>query len=75
MQQHADSVRLAQAIARCESRAISWEGIVYRSAAVRYANRDDFLTGAGAKIAGARWNHADSFAAVYTSLSPGNRYP
>jgi RES domain-containing protein len=43
---------------------------VFRSASVRYANRDDFLTGAGSKIAGARWNPPESFTTTYTSLSP-----
>ena len=47
-----------------------WAGTVFRSASVGYANRDDFLTGTGAKFAGTRWNAADSFAAVYTSLTP-----
>jgi RES domain-containing protein len=70
MRQHPDSARLSEALARCEGLAVAWEGTVFRSASVRYANRDDFLTGAGAKRAGARWNHADSFAAVYTSLTP-----
>jgi filamentous hemagglutinin len=42
--------------------------VVYRSASVAYANRDDLLTGAGAKRAGARWNPPGSMATVYTSL-------
>ncbi len=70
MRHHPDSARLAEAITRCESLAISLEGTVFRSASVRYANRDDFFTGAGAKMTGARWNHAGSFATVYSSLSP-----
>jgi RES domain-containing protein len=44
--------------------------VVYRSASPRYANRDDFLTGAGAKAGGARWNAPASFATLYTSLEP-----
>ena len=47
-----------------------WAGTVFRSASVRYANRDNFLTGAGAQKAGARWNPADSFASIYVSLTP-----
>jgi hypothetical protein len=43
---------------------------VFPSASVRYANRDDFLTGVGAKAAGERWNPPASFATVYTSLTP-----
>ena len=72
MRNHADSDRLAHALARCHPFTIPWIGNVFRSALVRYANRDDFLTGAGAKAAGARWNPPDSFAATYTSLPPGD---
>ncbi len=43
--------------------------MVYRSASVAYANRDDLLTGLGAKIAGARWNPPNGMATVYSSLS------
>jgi RES domain-containing protein len=70
MRHHPDSPRLAEGIARCEPLAVAWEGTVFCSASVRYANRDDFLTGAGAKGGGARWNAADTFASVYTSLTP-----
>jgi RES domain-containing protein len=43
---------------------------VFRATSVEYANRDDIVTGQGAKRAGARWNPPGSFAAVYTSLTP-----
>jgi RES domain-containing protein len=43
--------------------------VVYRSASVAYANRNDILTGLGAKIAGARWNPPSSMATVYSSLA------
>lgn len=43
---------------------------MYRSASIRYANRDDFSTGAGAKAECARWNPPASFATIYTSLTP-----
>jgi RES domain-containing protein len=68
MRRHAESERLARALARCEKHAGPWAGVVYRSASVRYANRDDLLTGAGSKSTGARWNPPDSAATVYTSL-------
>jgi RES domain-containing protein len=68
MPYHAESERLARALARCEKYAGAWAGVVYRSASVRYANRDDLLTGAGSKSAGARWNPPGSAATVYTSL-------
>jgi RES domain-containing protein len=48
-----------------------WSGVVYRSASISYASRDDLLTGAGARHAGARWNPPKSVATVYTSLEPG----
>jgi len=44
---------------------------VYRAASVRYANRDDLITGLGAKQNGARWNPPPplpTFATVYASL-------
>jgi RES domain-containing protein len=70
MLQHPDSDRLSRALERCLSVAISWKGEVYRSASPRYANKDDLLTGAGSKTAGARWNPPNSFRTVYTSLDP-----
>jgi len=70
MRRHPDSNHLTNAPARCVPFTAPWSGTVFRSASVRYANRDDFLTGVGAKAAGARWNPPASFATVYTSLSP-----
>jgi RES domain-containing protein len=70
MHKHVDSERMSQALTRCQRLAVSWRGSAFRSASPRYANRDDFLTGAGAKIAGARWNPPNSFATLYTSLAP-----
>ena len=72
MLKHADSDRLAQALKRCHHFSIPWSGTLFRSASVRYANRDDFLTGAGSKVTGARWNPPDSFAATYTSPKSRN---
>src|SRR5260370_25091694 len=68
MEKHPDSDRLAQALGRCERLLRPWAGVVYRSASVGYANRDDLLTGTGARQAGARWNPPSSMATVYTSL-------
>src|SRR5947209_5562080 len=68
MRRHPESERLAKALARCEKYSEPWAGVVYRSASVRYANRDDLLTGAGSKSAGARWNPPGSVATVYASL-------
>jgi RES domain-containing protein len=55
-------------VGRCAKFAAPWAGVVYRSASVAYANRDDLVTGAGAKHAGARWNPPNSVPSVYASL-------
>jgi RES domain-containing protein len=68
MRRHSQSEPLARALARCEKYREPWAGVVYRSASVRYANRDDLLAGAGSKSEGARWNPPASVATVYTSL-------
>ena len=70
MRLHADTERLRDGLSHAAGLCAPWTGHVYRSASPRYANRDDFLTGAGAKIGGARWNPPGSFAATYTSLAP-----
>jgi RES domain-containing protein len=67
---HAESDRLARAIANCVAHAAGWAGDLYRSASPRYANRDDLLTGADSKLVGARWNPPSSFHTVYASLDP-----
>lgn len=67
---HPESERLQRALERCRTSAVSWTGIVYRSASPRYANRDDLLTGMGSKTTGARWNPPRSFPTVYSSLDP-----
>lgn len=71
MEPHSDSSRLARVMAQCRGLSISWSGVVYRSASVRYANRDDLITGMGAQQNPARWNPPPllrTFAAVYASL-------
>ena len=68
MTPHPDTDRLIRAMARCAEHALEWSGVVYRSASVQYANKDDVLTGLGSKRTGARWNARDSFRTVYTSL-------
>jgi RES domain-containing protein len=67
---HPESDRLRHALERCATRAVDWTGVVYRSASLRYANKDDLLTGVGSKTAGARWNPPKSFPTVYSSLDP-----
>jgi RES domain-containing protein len=68
MHQHTESDHLRRGLRRCARYELPWAGVVYRSVSVGYANRDDLLTGIGAKHAGARWNPPDSVAAVYSSL-------
>jgi RES domain-containing protein len=67
---HPESDRLRRAMERCAPRAAPWSGVVYRSASPRSANSGDLLTGAGSKVAGARWNPPRSFPTVYASLDP-----
>jgi RES domain-containing protein len=67
---HPESNRLRHAIERCDSRAVRWSGVVYRSASPRYATNDDLLTGVDSGIAGGRWNPPKSFPTVYSSLDP-----
>jgi RES domain-containing protein len=67
---HPESARLRRGLERCMPRAIRWQGVVDRSASPRYANRDDLLTGAGSRTAGARWNPPNSFCTIYLSLDP-----
>jgi RES domain-containing protein len=70
MSRHPESDRLARAIARCLDGATAYRGVLFRSAAPQYANKDDLLTGAGSRVEGARWNPPLSFRTVYTSLNP-----
>src|SRR5262245_44593937 len=68
MRHHPDSDKLARALGRCLALAAPWAGELFRSASPRYASKDDIITGAGSKAAGARWNPPGSFHTVYASL-------
>jgi RES domain-containing protein len=68
MKQYFQWSTLKRGLVRCAKYAAHWSGVVYRSASVAYANRDDLLTGAGAKRDGARWNPPDGMASVYSCL-------
>lgn len=68
MREHPQFDRLARGLQRSLSLATSWRGVLFRSASPRYANKDDVITGAGSKAAGARWNPPGRFRTVYTSL-------
>jgi RES domain-containing protein len=68
MKPHPETTRLRTALEKCEPRLIRWEGELFRSASPKYANKDDIITGAGSRAAGARWNPPGSFHTVYASL-------
>jgi RES domain-containing protein len=68
MRHHPDSDKLSRALGRCLALSSRWAGELYRSASPRYANKDDIVTGAGSKTAGARRNPPGSFHTVYASL-------
>jgi RES domain-containing protein len=68
MRKCAESDRLQKAIEKCLAHISPWTGEFFRSASPRYANKDDIITGAGSKIAGARWNPPGAFRTVYGSL-------
>lgn len=55
--------------AKLLDRAIALAGTVYRSAAPKYANSSDLLSGQGSRRNGGRWNPV-GVAAVYGSLTP-----
>jgi RES domain-containing protein len=68
MIEYADSVQLRAHLRRCLDSIDAWTGTVYRFAAVKFANRADLLSGAGAKLHGGRWSPRGRFACVYASL-------
>lgn len=67
---HEDFDRITAGLEACLSRATSWEGWVYRSAAPRYSGDGDIVTGEGSRRMGGRWNPPGSFRTVYASLHP-----
>lgn len=70
MRKHPESDKLRRAMQRALRHAKGWRDEAYRTASMRYANRDDLLTGIGARSNGGRWNPPASFATVYLSLAP-----
>lgn len=68
MKKHPESDRVQRTLTKCLAHAAPWMGELYRSASPKYANKDDLITGAGSKAAGARWNPPGSFHTVYASL-------
>jgi RES domain-containing protein len=70
MKLHPDTEKLRERLRECLDSATSWSGAFYRATTVEYSNRQDLLTGTGSRKAGARWNAAGSFNAVYGCLEP-----
>src|SRR5688572_15414666 len=68
MKSHPDADRLRRALEKCVPHAGPWTGDLFRSASTKYANKDDIVTGAGSRAAGARWNSPGSVHTVYASL-------
>ena len=68
MRHHPDTDRLRRVLEKCLPKAVAWNGELFRSASPKYANKDDFITGAGSKAAGARWNPPGGVHIVYASL-------
>jgi len=60
-------LELFHALSGCLSSAVGFDGSIYRSAGVRYANEEDFLSGVGSFTFGGRWNRP-GMAAIYGSL-------
>ena len=69
MKKNPQTDTLARGLSRAMKHAAPFAGEAFRAASVAYANRDDLLTGLGAKLAGGRWNPAGSFATVYASTT------
>lgn len=53
-----------------DKRLVSWQGDVYRLAHPKYASPNDFISGAGAKLNGGRWNPPCGPRTLYASSSP-----
>lgn len=70
VKEHPQFSRLELAMKSAARHALSWDGIIYRSAPPKWAAGRDMLTGAGSMKAGARFNAAGTFPMVYCSTTP-----
>ena len=70
MKEHPDFGSLLVAMKALIHRARPWSGDIYRSAPPKWATGKHMLMGRGSKIAGARFNAAGTFPAVYGSTTP-----
>jgi RES domain-containing protein len=64
---HTELARLKTRLQNLLSHALSWSGVCYRSASIKYANSNDLITGIGSLKSGGRWNPLGSFPTVYLS--------
>ena len=62
-------IALFEAIASLLPDAKGFVGVVIRSVATQYANKNDFFSGDGAAKSGGRWNRP-GISAIYASLDP-----
>ncbi len=69
MKKHPQADALARGMKRAAKHSAPFAAETFRATSVEYSNRDDLLTGLGAKMNGGRWNPPGSFAAVYVSTS------
>ena len=68
LEPHPDSERIRRALERLRPQMVSWSGLFFRIAAVRYANSDDLLSGIGSRLTGGRWTPKGGPPSVYGSL-------
>jgi RES domain-containing protein len=62
-------IELFEAIAERYANAGGFNGIIVRSVATKYANKNDFFSGEGAAKSGGRWNQP-GISVIYASLDP-----
>lgn len=68
---HPQANGLAAGLHSCLHLAAPWDGTIFRFTGVKYANRGDLLSGAGARRHGGRWNPPGLFNCIYGSLDAG----
>lgn len=61
-------IELFEAIAGLFPDAVRFDGVIIRSVPTKYANENDFFSGAGASKSGGRWNRV-GLSAIYASLN------
>ena len=69
MLDHTEYQRILRKLKESKGIENPWKGFLYRSSAMEYANKADFMSGEGSFKNGGRYNAVGSFKAVYGSLS------